>query len=97
LNNAINSRLIIDQAIGKIRQTMRCELEDAFNRMRAHAENHREGLTVTARRIVSQSTSLINLDEFVKEQGRSESLLKCEVGQMAGNIKQTSEKDAVRK
>jgi len=70
LSNAINSRLIIDQAAEKIRQATRCEKEDALNRLRAHAENQNEGLTVIARRIVGKSNDWIDLDEFEKIRGR---------------------------
>lgn len=69
LSNAINSRLIIDQAVEKIRQATRCEKEDALNRLRAHAENQNEGLTVIAKRIVGKSNDWIDLDEFVKKRG----------------------------
>jgi GAF domain-containing protein len=67
LSNAISSRSIIDQAIGKICQATGCNKQDAFERMRAHAEHHKEGLTVTARRIVGKSNDFIDLDEYVAE------------------------------
>lgn len=66
LSNAINSRVIIERAEGMIRQGTTCEKDDAFDRLRAHAVNHNEGLTVTAKRIVGKSLKSNDLDEWVR-------------------------------
>jgi hypothetical protein len=65
LLNAINSRIIIEQAVGMIRQATRCTKDDAFDRLRAHAGSHHEGLTVIARRIVGNSINSNDLDAWV--------------------------------
>jgi len=64
LSNAINSRVIIEQAVGMIRQATNCEKDFAFNRLRAHALNHHEGLTVIAKRIVGKSIDSNDLDAW---------------------------------
>jgi GAF domain-containing protein len=65
LNNALNSRVIIEQAKGMIRQTTGSDMDESFNRLRAHARNHNEGLTSLATRIVGMSMSSNDLDEWV--------------------------------
>jgi AmiR/NasT family two-component response regulator len=66
LNNALNSRVIIEQAKGMICQSTRCDMDEAFNRLRAHARNHNVGLTDLATRLVAKSMSADDLDEWVK-------------------------------
>jgi GAF domain-containing protein len=63
LNNALNSRIIIEQAKGMIAQAMNCAMDEAFGRMRAHARNHNEGLTVVAARIVQGELGAQELDQ----------------------------------
>jgi hypothetical protein len=41
-------------------------MDDAFNRLRAHARNHNVGLTDLATRLVAKSISANELDEWVK-------------------------------
>jgi GAF domain-containing protein len=64
LSNAINSRVVIEQAVGMIRQATSCEKDFAFDRLRAHAANHHEGLTVIAKRIVGKSINADDLDAW---------------------------------
>jgi len=64
LSNALNSRIVIEQAKGMIRQTTNCDMDEAFNRLRAHARNHNEGLTDLAAHIVDMSMSCKDLDEW---------------------------------
>jgi GAF domain-containing protein len=52
LNNALNSRIIIEQAKGMIRQAVNCDMDEAFGRLRAHARNHNDGLTEVATQVV---------------------------------------------
>lgn len=66
LLHAINSRVVIEQAVGMIRQVTGCKKDDAFDRLRAHARNHNEGVTVIARRIVGKSINSNDLDVWVK-------------------------------
>ena len=65
MNNALNSRVIIEQAKGMICQSTGCDMDDAFNRLRAHARNHNEGLTGLATRLVNKSITAVELDEWV--------------------------------
>ena len=62
LSNAISSRIVIEQAVAMIRQATSCDKDVAFDRLRAHAANHDEGLTVIAKRIVGKSIDPIDLD-----------------------------------
>jgi hypothetical protein len=62
LLNAINSRIVIEQAVGIIRQATSCTKDDALDRLRAHARCHNEGLTVIARRIVGKTINSNDLD-----------------------------------
>jgi GAF domain-containing protein len=66
LRNAISSRVIIEQAVGIIRQATSCTKDDAFDRLRAHAGNHHERLTVIARNIVGKSMNSNDLDDWAK-------------------------------
>ncbi len=52
LSNALNSRIIIEQAKGMIRQALNCDMDEAFGRLRAHARNHNDGLTEVATLVV---------------------------------------------
>ena len=65
LNNALNSRIIIEQAKGMIRQSTNCPMDEAFNRLRNHARNHNEGLTDLASRVIGNSILPNDLDEWV--------------------------------
>jgi GAF domain-containing protein len=66
LSNALNSRIIIEQAKGMVREATNCEMDEAFNRLRAHARNHNEGLTEVAGRVVERSLKSSELDEWQK-------------------------------
>jgi GAF domain-containing protein len=66
LSNALNSRVIIEQAKGMICQSTGSDMNDAFNRLRAHARNHNEGLTGLATRVVEKSIAPRDLDEWKK-------------------------------
>jgi GAF domain-containing protein len=67
LNNALNSRIIIEQAKGMVRQSTNCGMDEAFSRLRNHARNHNEGLTDLATRIIGNSISPTDLDEWVSK------------------------------
>jgi GAF domain-containing protein len=62
LSNALNSRIIIEQAKGMIRQSMNCDMDEAFGRLRAHARNHNEGLTEAAASVVAGRLRASDLD-----------------------------------
>jgi AmiR/NasT family two-component response regulator len=66
LSNALNSRVIIEQAKGMICQSTGCDMNEAFNRLRAHARNHNEGLTDLATRVVAKVIVPSDLDEWLK-------------------------------
>jgi GAF domain-containing protein len=66
LSNALNSRIIIEQAKGMVSQATNCDMDHAFNRLRTHARNHNEGLTGLATRVVDKSIDSNELDEWVK-------------------------------
>jgi GAF domain-containing protein len=62
LSNALNSRIIIEQAKGMISQATNCDMDEAFGRLRAHARNHNEGLTGVATRIVEGKLATNEID-----------------------------------
>jgi GAF domain-containing protein len=62
LSNALNSRIIIEQAKGMIRQALNCDMDEAFGRLRAHARNHNEGLTEVAMLVVEGRIAPNSLD-----------------------------------
>jgi GAF domain-containing protein len=62
LSNALNSRIIIEQAKGKVSQLTNCDMDQAFGRLRAHARNHNLGLTDVARSIVEGALDGNRLD-----------------------------------
>jgi GAF domain-containing protein len=65
LNNALNSRIIIEQAKGMVRQSTNCAMDEAFSRLRQHARNHNEGLTDLATRVINNSIRPNDLDQWV--------------------------------
>ena len=62
LSHALDSRIIIEQAKGKIAQATGCDMDQAFGRLRAHARNHNQGLTSVATLVVDGSLSGNDLD-----------------------------------
>jgi AmiR/NasT family two-component response regulator len=63
LSNALNSRIIIEQAKGMVAQASNCDMDRAFERLRAHARNHNLGLTVVAMSVVQGTMQGPDLDE----------------------------------
>jgi GAF domain-containing protein len=61
LSKALNSRIIIEQAKGMISQATRCDMDQAFSRLRAHARNRNEGLTDVATSVV---VNVLDIDEL---------------------------------
>jgi GAF domain-containing protein len=62
LSNALDSRIIIEQAKGKVSQATHCDMDQAFSRLRAHARNHNLGLTTVATQVVDGSLLGEDLD-----------------------------------
>lgn len=53
LSHALNSRVIIEQAKGKVSQATSCNMDAAFDRLRGYARNHNARLTDVAEAVVS--------------------------------------------
>jgi GAF domain-containing protein len=51
LTTALNSRIIIEQAKGKLSHALDCDMDTAFNRLRSHARNNNLRITDLARAI----------------------------------------------
>jgi GAF domain-containing protein len=64
LNEALNSRVIIEQAKGKISEAAGLNMDLAFQRMRNHARNHNLRLTEVARDIADGITDTSSLDSL---------------------------------
>jgi GAF domain-containing protein len=64
LSNALNSRIVIEQAKGIISQATHCDMDHAFGRLRAHARNHNEGLTQVAWGLVEGTLKAEDLDQL---------------------------------
>jgi len=58
LQNALNSRVIIEQAKGYLAERHQESLTDAFVRMRNHARSHSQRLTTVAREVVGGALDL---------------------------------------
>ncbi len=58
LQNALNSRVIIEQAKGYLAERHQESLTDAFARMRNHARSHSQRLTTVAREVVGGTLDL---------------------------------------
>ncbi|MGA2294657.1 MAG: GAF and ANTAR domain-containing protein [Acidimicrobiales bacterium] len=70
LSNALNSRIIIEQAKGMVAQANNFGMDHAFELLRSHARNHNLGLTSLARSIVEGTLSGRELDEPPKSKVR---------------------------
>ncbi len=62
LSHALNSRIIIEQAKGMIRQALECDMHEAFERLRWHSRNHNVRLTTVATRVVEGILAPTDLD-----------------------------------
>ncbi len=70
LSNALNSRIIIEQAKGMVAQANNCDMDHAFELLRTHARNHNLGLTALARSVVEGTMPGRELDEPPKSKVR---------------------------
>ena len=68
LSFALNSRIIIEQAKGKVSEASGLDMERSFQRIRNHARNHNLRLTELARGIAEGTTSIIGLDPLPRTQ-----------------------------
>jgi GAF domain-containing protein len=62
LSNALNSRIIIEQAKGMVSQATNSDMDQSFRRLRNHARNHNQGLTVVATMVVEGVLASNDLD-----------------------------------
>ena len=62
LNEALNSRIIIEQAKGKISEASGRDVDESFRRLRNHARNHNLRLTDLAREVVDGTVAVVRLD-----------------------------------
>ena len=62
LSFALNSRIIIEQAKGMISQSLDCNMDDAFTRLRTHARNRNIRLTDVATNVVGGGLRISDLD-----------------------------------
>ncbi len=62
LSEALNSRIIIEQAKGMVSEASGLDMDRSFQRIRSHARNHNLRLTELARGIAEGSTSIVGLD-----------------------------------
>lgn len=62
LEGALNSRIVIEQAKGKIAQAAGVEIDEAFQRLRAYARNHNLRLTELAGQVADGTIRASSLD-----------------------------------
>jgi GAF domain-containing protein len=62
LSEALNSRITIEQAKGKISQAAEIDMDSAFRRLRAHARNHNLHLSALAADVAAGTTHPDTLD-----------------------------------
>jgi AmiR/NasT family two-component response regulator len=71
LSKALDSRIIIEQAKGMVSQATNCDVDEAFNRLRAHARNHNARLTAVATSVVDGTIGPQDLDVVANSAGSS--------------------------
>ena len=62
LNNALNSRIVIEQAKGIVAERRSLDMEEAFAALRNHARNHNLRLADVARRVIDGTVAVPKLD-----------------------------------
>ena len=62
LQAALSSRVVIEQAKGAVARSFEIGVDEAFERIRAHARRHNLKLTDLARRVVTEPESISELD-----------------------------------
>jgi GAF domain-containing protein len=62
LQNALNSRIVIEQAKGMVGERRMLDMEQAFNLLRQHARHHNLRLVDLAREVIDGTTSATSLD-----------------------------------
>lgn len=62
LNNALNSRIVIEQAKGMIAQGANLNMEEAFRRLRQHARNHNIRLVTLASDVIDGKVPLESIE-----------------------------------
>ncbi len=68
LGEALNSRIIIEQAKGKVSEASGLDMDRSFQRIRNHARNHNLRLTELALGIAEGTTPIIGLDPLPRVQ-----------------------------
>ncbi|WP_112262232.1 GAF and ANTAR domain-containing protein [Lentzea terrae] len=61
LQNALNSRVVIEQAKGILTERLQIDVEDAFSLMRNYARTHNQLLSDVAKQVVSRSPEIAEL------------------------------------
>lgn len=61
LQHALTSRIAIEQAKGMLAEHSNVDMDQAFNRLRAHARNNNLGLTLVAEQIVAGTLSVLTV------------------------------------
>jgi GAF domain-containing protein len=69
LSQALNSRVIIEQAKGKVSESAGLTMDQAFQRLRNHARNHNARLTVLCRDIAAGTMDPRTLDPYEQRIG----------------------------
>jgi GAF domain-containing protein len=62
LNNALNSRIVIEQAKGMIAEREGLDMEQSFSRLRTHARNHNLRLVDVANAVIAGTLAAATLD-----------------------------------
>jgi GAF domain-containing protein len=62
LGEALNSRIVIEQAKGRISEASGRDVDESFRRLRNHARSHNLRLTDLARQVVDGTVAVIRLD-----------------------------------
>jgi GAF domain-containing protein len=69
LQNALNSRIVIEQAKGMVAEREHLNMEQAFVALRTHARNHNRRLVEVAGAVIDGSLSVSSLDRPLQEPG----------------------------
>ena len=66
LGEALNSRIVIEQAKGRISEASGRDMNESFRRLRSHARNHNLRLTDLAREVVDGTMAVVMLDPLTR-------------------------------
>ena len=69
LQAALNSRVVIEQAKGRLAERLGLNMDEAFAVLRARARNHNQRITVVAQHVIDGDPQYLNPGPAATQQG----------------------------